>query len=219
MKKTLIAGFIALLPLMITCIIVIYLFDLFTSPFVDLIKNALLSYEKSAGLTLVKSATLIMLISRIIALVLLFFLILLLGWGARKFFFKFLLRLTDKIFLRIPIVKSIYRLSNQVTKATFSMDKKTFERTVLVAFPHEEAHTLAFVTGSVPDKIKKVLNSADLTVFVPTSPHPISGYLLLLSKKRVLETDITTEEAFKFLLSCGVVHPGQAENQNSPLQD
>ncbi len=88
--------------------------------------------------------------------------------------------MTNKLFSKVPLVRSIYRVSRDLTKAVFTQDSKTFKETVVVPFPGHDTHALAFVTGPVPDAIRKVIPDAELTVFVPTSPHPISGFLYSL---------------------------------------
>jgi uncharacterized membrane protein len=141
------------------------------------------------------------------ALVLTFFFIVALGFLARKFFFKGLLRLTNEIIVRIPVVGTIYRLTKDLTKAMLSTDQKTFKETVLIPFPSPETYSVGFITADVPAALKKVIPQTDVTVFVPTAPHPISGYVLFCSKQATHSVDISVEDTFKFLLSCGVIQP------------
>ncbi len=209
MKKYLLTGLITLLPIALTLMIVHYLFNLLTTPFVQPVESLLLAYEKTNDFQILHYDALVLFISRVIALFLLFGLILLLGYLGRKFFFHSTLHWTNQLFLRIPIIKTIYRISKDVTKAFFSPSGKTFKQTVLVPFPYPDAYALGFVTGDIPPSFKAVLPDVDVAVFVPTAPHPLSGFILMTSQKQLTPTDITTEEAFKFLVSCGVIHPGQ----------
>jgi uncharacterized membrane protein len=112
------------------------------------------------------------------------------------------------LFLKIPFVKSVYRISKEVTGAVFSQEAKTFKKTILVPFPHSEL-LIPFLTGDAPTACKTALKELEMSVFVPTSPHPLSGFMLLSSKKNLIEVDVSVEEAFKFLLSCGAAHPGE----------
>lgn len=205
MKKHFFTGLVILAPIALTLIVVVYLFDLFTAPFAGMIEGFLMTFK--GGLTAHRD--LILFLSRLISLLALFFLILFLGFVARRFFFNTMLRWTNLIFLKIPFVKSVYRISKDVTKAFFTQSGKTFKRTVLVPFPNEKTYSLGFVTGDIPEGLKKILHSLDTAVFVPTAPHPLSGYILMTKKQDLLDVDITTEEAFKFLVSCGVVQPGE----------
>ena len=88
-----------------------------------------------------------------------------------------------------------------------SSDKKTFRETILIPFPSPETYSVGFITGDVPPDIKKYIPDTDVTVFVPTAPHPVSGYVLFCSKKAVQSIDVSVEDTFKFLLSCGVIAP------------
>lgn len=201
---------IILLPFALTIWVVNYLFDLFTNPLFNIIEKTLLWYEKQQGLSLLHHETLVTFLSRIAALVLTFFFIVLLGYLGRKFFFSALLKFTNTVIIRIPVVGTIYRLTKDITKAMLSTEQKTFQETVLVPFPSPDTHTVGFVTGKIPDIFKAVIPHADLTVFVPTAPHPISGYILFCPKKVLHSVDVSIEDTFKFLLSCGVIHPPHA---------
>jgi uncharacterized membrane protein len=66
---------------------------------------------------------------------------------------------------------------------------------------------VGFVTGDVPQDLKDIIPSIDVTVFIPTAPHPISGYVLFCDRKSLKSTDVSVEDTFKFLVSCGVLHP------------
>ncbi|HNA62490.1 MAG TPA: hypothetical protein PKW79_05390, partial [Rhabdochlamydiaceae bacterium] len=73
--------------------------------------------------------------------------------------------------------------------------------------PSSETYSVGFITGEVPPDIKKVIPEADTIIFVPTAPHPVSGYILFSPKKSVHSVEISVEDTFKFLLSCGVIKP------------
>jgi uncharacterized membrane protein len=209
MKKYFFTGFVTLLPIALTLIIVNWLFNLFTAPLAGVTEAIILAYEKQLGLSLQHHDSLVMFLSRVFALVLLVLLILLLGFFGQKFLINFFLKITDRLFSHIPLVRTIYRLSHDITKAMFQENKKTFKETVLIPFPHEEALAIGFVTGETPEAFKGKAPPTDLAVFVPTAPHPMSGFVLLTPKKIVLPVDVPVEDAFKFLISCGVIHPGE----------
>src|ERR1043165_2823261 len=126
MKKYFITGFITLLPIALTVIIVSWLFHLFTAPLAGITESILLAYEKNLGLSLEHHDKLVLFLSRVFALILLLILILLLGFCGRRFLNKFFLKIADRIFSHIPLVRTIYRLSHDITKAVFSENKKTF---------------------------------------------------------------------------------------------
>jgi uncharacterized membrane protein len=202
MKKAFATGLVILLPIAITAYIVMWIVDFFTEPFTHFVKQIFISYSGGRGHEL-----LIAFISRVVILIILAFLILLLGLLARRFFFNRLLALSERIFAKIPVVKTIYNILSEATKAMLKPGEKAFKETVLIPFPNKDTHALGFVTGQVPEGLNKVLGENNLSVFVPTAPHPISGYLLFAPPRELIKVPITTEETFTFLISCGMTHP------------
>lgn len=209
MKKYLTAGFITLLPFALTVWIVNYCFEVVTAPLLGMMESLLTAYEKSQGISLGHYEILLTFLSRLLALILVFISILALGFLGRKFFFNAILNFAQKLVIRIPIIGTIFRLTKDITKAMIGTDQKSFQKTVLIPFPTQETHALGFVTGEVPESLKKMVRDAELTVFVPTSPHPVAGYVLLAPKKGIHDIDMTIEDAFKFLVTCGVSYPSK----------
>jgi uncharacterized membrane protein len=207
MKKYLSTGFIILLPIALTVWIIAYLFNLFTDPLFNIVEKLLVWYEARSGILPQSHETLVAVLGRLLAFIFTFLIILGLGYVGRKFFFKKILLLAHYVMDKIPVVGTIYRLTKDITHAVFTTDQKAFKETVLIPFPAGEMHTLGFITGQVPEALREVVPSAEVTVFVPTAPHPISGYVLFASKSAIFPVTISVEETFKFLLSCGVIRP------------
>lgn len=207
MKKSFSTGLIILLPFALSIWVLNYLFDLFTDPLYHLIETLLISYEKSQGIVIVKHDFFVAFMSRTAALIFTFLFILLLGYLGRKFFFHSLMKATNKLIFKIPIVGTLYRLTKDITKAMLSSDQKTFKESILIPFPSEEMYSVGFVTGDVPHDLREIVPSVDVTVFVPTAPHPVSGYVLFCPRKSLKSIDVSVEDTFKFLVSCGVIHP------------
>lgn len=209
MKKHIFTGLIILLPIALTLMVIFWLFNLLTNPFSGFVQEMIKGYETLFGIDVAKHETITFIVSRIIVLILLFVLIFVLGFIGNRFFFRTLLEILDKIFLKIPVVKSIFKVTKEITQGFFSTEKKIFSKTVLVDFPHKDAKALGLVSGTVPTALQRYLDQESVSVFVPTSPHPISGFLVLCPKSKTIDLDLTTEETFKFLISCGVVFPGE----------
>ena len=210
MKKYFFTGLITLLPLALTLIVVIWLFDLFTAPVASLTESLIRHVEHQWNLGIESHKTLTTVLSRIVGFILLVIFLCVLGLCGQKFLNNFFMRLLDRLFLKIPLVRTIYRLSHDVTKALFSDTKKTFRETVLVPFPHKDVLSVGFVTGDTPEVFKQEgAPHTDLAIFIPTAPHPMSGFVLLSPKELVYPTDVSIEDGFKFLLSCGVIGPGE----------
>lgn len=216
MKKYLLTGLVILLPLALTIMIFHFLINLLTDPFTGIVEHLIINFETQRGVSTEEYQTLILVVSRTIVLIFLFFFILLLGYLGRKFFFTYFLHGIARILARIPFVRGVYKMTKEVTKALFSEGMKTFQRVGIVPFPHDKARTLGFITSELPAVFKEKLPFADVAVFVPTAPHPFSGFILLTAKDLVQEVDINAEEVFKFLISCGMVHPGEAIETPKP---
>lgn len=207
MKKYLTTGIIILLPITLTVVVIIWLFKLLTGPFFGVIENIFIAYETSHGIDLQHHELLVSVISRITVLLLLFFLILLLGFIGCRFFLKHMLAFSQKLFTKIPVIKTVYNITYEVTHALLKQEERTFKETVLIPFPYEGTHTLGLITGEIPSDLRRVMKDTEVTVFVPTAPHPVSGYVLFAPRSQLVSVDISTEDVFRFLISCGIVVP------------
>lgn len=210
MKKYFFTGFITLLPLILTCIIVIWLVELVTTPFIGFAQEILLLHPQTPFFSLTNHEVIVKILSRLFALFFWLLVIFILGFFSRKFLMRSFLHLTDRLFSRLPFIKKIYKISHDLTKVVFSENEKTFKQTVLVPFPHKDVYALGFVTSEALPKIFTKLDSnIEIAVFVPTAPHPMSGFILLTPKHLSHPVEVSIEDAFKFLISCGVIHPLQ----------
>lgn len=207
MKKHFFTGLVALLPIALTVIIIIWLFNFFTTPFAGLTESLVLSYEQDLKLSPEHHHTLVLFLSRLLALIFLIALIFFLGFFGQKFLMKLLLNSSQLLLSKIPLVRTIFNMINDITKALLSENAKTFEQTVLLPFPQKDYHSLGFITKEAPPILKKSHPKIEVAVFIPTAPHPISGFLLLVPRHETTPVDLSTEEAFKFLISCGTLHP------------
>lgn len=113
---------------------------------------------------------------------------------AGRAFFGFV----DRLFERIPLVKGLFNTFKQIAGVFGSGHTRSFERVVVVDFPQRGTLALAFVTGDAPD-------SDYLSVYVPTTPNPTSGFLLFIRRAEVSSVDLTVEEAIKLIVSCGAI--------------
>jgi uncharacterized membrane protein len=119
----------------------------------------------------------------------------------------------ERLMLKLPIVKSVYSASKQVMETFSGSTKASFTATVLVEFPHAGALAVGFITGTI-------LNPEGTTlyrIFVPTTPNPTSGFLIMLPEESVTFTDITVEDGIKMIVSGGMLSPKQYAVRSSPL--
>jgi uncharacterized membrane protein len=133
----------------------------------------------------------------------------LLGTGvfAANFFGARLIRFWEGLLGRIPFVKSIYSAVKQVSDTLFSDTGNAFRKAVLVEFPHEHSWTIAFLTGSPSPAVTRHLDGEYLSVYVPTTPNPTSGYFIMVPRSRTRDLDMSVDDALKYIISMGVVAP------------
>ncbi|MFZ0565223.1 MAG: DUF502 domain-containing protein [Chlamydiales bacterium] len=200
MKKYFLTGLVILLPLAVTIAIVVFIINLLTLPFLDIIKQFL-----EAEPWYPKYRALIHVLLQIVVLFALFFFTVLLGFLARAVVFKSLLSLYEYILHRIPIIKTVYKATQQVIKAIFGSTSRTFKQVVMVPFPTDGAYCIGLVSGPAPELCEKTITQPLVSVFVPTTPNPTSGYLMMYQKEKVIYLDMKIEDAFKYIISCGVI--------------
>ena len=134
------------------------------------------------------------------------FLITLIGWLSLSFIGKRLLVLFNKILKKIPILRTIYSAIVQMTE-TFTKSEGNKKNVVLVEYPRKGTWAVGFATKENSGEITRKTNKKLINVFVPTTPNPTSGFLLLFPKEEVIYLDLTFEEASKFIVSAGTSNP------------
>ena len=134
------------------------------------------------------------------------FLITFIGWLSLSFIGKRLLNLFNKVLKRIPILRTIYSAILQMTETFTKTDNKK-KNVVLVEYPRKGTWAVGFATRENSGEITNKLNKKLINVFVPTTPNPTSGFLLMFPKEEVVYLDLTFEEASKFIVSAGTSNP------------
>ena len=129
------------------------------------------------------------------------------GVIAANFFGARLIRVWESLLGRIPVVKSIYSSVKQVSDTLLSDSGNAFRKALLVRFPHQDSWSIAFLTGTPAPAVAEHLGEEHLSVYVPTTPNPTSGYFVIVPKSKVRELDMTVDEALKYVISMGVVAP------------
>ena len=133
-------------------------------------------------------------------------LITLIGWLSLSFLGKKLLNLFDNILKKIPILRTIYSAIVQMTE-TFTKSEKGKKNVVLVEYPRKGSWAVGFATKKNSGEISEKTNKKLINVFVPTTPNPTSGFLLMFPEDEVIYLDLTFEEASKFIVSAGTSNP------------
>jgi len=121
-----------------------------------------------------------------------------------------LLLLWEYVLGRIPVVKSIYSGVKQVSDTLFAPGGKAFRKALLVQYPRQGSWTIAFLTGQPGGDVANHLRGEFVSVYVPTTPNPTSGFFLMMPKGDVIELEMSVDEALKYVISMGVVYPEQS---------
>ncbi len=129
------------------------------------------------------------------------------GLVATNFFGQQIIMLWEELLSRVPVVKSIYSSVKQVSDTIFSDSGNAFRKALLVEYPRRGSWTVAFLTGEPGGDVVNHLKGDYISVYVPTTPNPTSGFFLMMPKEDVIELDMTVDQALKYIISMGSVSP------------
>ena len=135
------------------------------------------------------------------------FILLVTGMLAANLFGRRLVSFWESILGRIPLVRSIYSSVKQVTETIFTSNSKSFRKVVLIEFPRKGTWSVGFVSNRGMQKAIDATGQELVSVFVSTTPNPTTGFLMMVPASELIELDLTIEEAFKYIISMGVVVP------------
>jgi uncharacterized membrane protein len=133
--------------------------------------------------------------------------ILLIGLMARNIAGRWLLDLGEKILESIPLAGSVYKTLQQILETLFKDSKTKFRRVVMIEYPRQGVWSIGFVTGTLSNQLQSHLTKPMLNVFIPTTPNPTSGWYAIVPEEEVINLAISIEDAFKVLISGGIVNP------------
>ncbi len=143
-----------------------------------------------------------------IGVVLMIVILTLIGAIAAGYLGKMLLRLSDRLLNRMPVIRSIYGVAKQIVETVVSNKSVAFREVVLIEYPRKGIWTIGFLTGRSIDQIGETLVRPDLVnVFVPTTPNPTSGFLLFVPEGDVQRLPMSVEDGIKLVISAGIVVP------------
>ncbi len=202
MKKYLIAGLLVWLPLAITFWVLHSVLGLLDGVFASLLSGsqAVLPSAAYSPLEMLKHVPGLGVIVMVGAL-------LLTGVFATNIIGQWWLEQGSRLLSRIPIVKSIYSSVKQVSDTLFSSSGNAFREAVMVQYPRAGSWTIAFVTGKPGGEAAEHLRGDYLSLYVPTTPNPTSGFFLMVPRSDVIALDMSVDEALKYIISMGVVAP------------
>ena len=201
-RKYIIAGLLVWLPLAITIWVLLWLLGLMDGVFAWLL-NLIQHVVPPAADASIES------LRRVPFLGVLVMAALLLATGVfvTNIFGQWWVKQWHRLLSRIPIVKSIYNSVKQVSDTLFSTSGNAFREAVLVQYPHAGSWTIAFVTGRPSGEVAAHLDGEHVSLYVPTTPNPTSGFFLMMPRANVRPLHMSVDEALKYIISMGVVAP------------
>ena len=129
------------------------------------------------------------------------------GLLAQNFIGNYVVKLWEALLNRIPIVNSIYSSVKQVSDTLFSSSGNAFRKAVLIEYPRQGSWSIGFLTGVPGGDVVNHLKGEFVSVYIPTTPNPTSGFFLMVPKKDAIELDMSVDAALKYIVSMGVVAP------------
>lgn len=150
-------------------------------------------------------------VTDLLGTVLTLLIIFLTGLATRNIVGRQVVRIWESLLTRIPVVNSIYSSVKQVSDTLFSSSGNAFRKALLIQYPRQGSWTIAFLTGVPGGDVKNHLHGDFVSVYVPTTPNPTSGFFLMMPRADTIELDMNVDEALKYIVSMGVVSPGHFE--------
>jgi len=134
-------------------------------------------------------------------------LIIFIGFIVTRYFGRKIHDMVEKLFLRLPFFKQVYPAVKEIADFFFARGKLKFKTVVLLEYPRKGIYSFAFLTNESGKRLNDAVRGDMCNIFIPSAPGPLTGFVLVVPRKDVIETDITVEEAVRFIMSGGVINP------------
>lgn len=194
LRSYLLAGLIVWLPILVTFVVLRFIIDLLDKT-MSLLPHAY-QPEQLFGINLPGLGVLLSLL-----------LLLITGLIATNILGQRLVSMSEAILDKIPLVRTIYNATKQMMHAIFATNSQAFRKVLMVEYPRKGMWSVAFQTGDASAEAVEHTGIEMVSIFIPTTPNPTSGFLMMVPKADVIELSMTTDEALKFIISLGVMQP------------
>ncbi|MTI10850.1 DUF502 domain-containing protein [Curvivirga aplysinae] len=152
-----------------------------------------------------------------LGLIVLFVAITLIGALTAGLVGRYIVHAWEVVLNRMPVISGVYSASKQVLETLLKNQSEAFRQAVLVEYPRRGAWTIAFVTGNTQGEVKQKLENEQVSIYVPTTPNPTSGFLLFVPKEDLKPLDMPVEDALKLLISLGIVNPSDKKDKMAKM--
>tara|TARA_Y100001954_G_scaffold234093_1_gene288734 strand:+ start:356 stop:1012 length:657 start_codon:yes stop_codon:yes gene_type:complete len=140
--------------------------------------------------------------------------LIIIGFFTAGIFGKFFVNLGEKIIERLPVVRSIYSALKQIFQTILGSSSKAFREVALIEYPRKGVWAIAFITAETEGEVAKKLKKSCVNVFLPTTPNPTSGFMLVVPKKDIVRLSMNIEEGMKLVISGGIISPKIKKRKN-----
>lgn len=189
LQRVLLAGLVVLAPLALTAFVLYQVFQLMDGIFAPLVVRVVGTHIPGVGLLLTLAV------------------VLFLGWLSTQVLGRKLIQLGELLLYRIPVGRSIYSATKSVLEVLSHRQADAFKRVVLIEYPRRGCYSLAFVTATAHWQALRPELADARTVFLPTTPNPTSGYLLILPREQIIDLPFSVEEGVRMVISGGILMP------------
>jgi uncharacterized membrane protein len=140
------------------------------------------------------------------------------GWIAKGLMGRSLIRWGESLVDRMPVVRTVYSGAKQIAETVFAQSERSFEKACLIEYPRKGIWAIGFVSTRAKGEVARLANTDEelMSIFVPTTPNPTSGFLLFFPKSDVIELEMNVEDAAKLVISAGLVYPNAKDPTQPP---
>ena len=139
----------------------------------------------------------------------------LIGWFATNFLGRLIIRISEYIVDRMPVVRTLYSAIKQIFETIMASQSTAFREVVMLEYPRRGVWSIGFITGTSEGQIQEFTESETMNVFVPTTPNPTSGYLLFVPRDELKFLDMSVEEGVKLVVSAGIITPEEGKSPDA----
>jgi len=210
-RNAFITGIIVVLPLSVTVIVINFVLVRLGTP----ASNFFFQFLDGEF----RDQPAIRLILEIISVIVVFLLITALGYGSRFFIGRMFLTSFERLLGRVPFINTVYRTVKQIVDTVSAQNKAVFQEVVLLEYPRPRSYAIGFLTSTARGETQNVTGEHIVNVFVPTTPNPTSGFLLMLPEKDITPLQMTIADGMKLIISGGAVVPPFDPNKALPVEN